>query len=225
MLQRRKFLKQSAALLGGAFVFSHCNSGKVHYPPGSIAGANAKVGHRLKNLKQQQQPANIVHQDYVIVGGGVSALSAARYLKQQGLEAFTLLEMAGQTGGNSISGKNEVGAYPRGAHYVPIPNNDLKAYLEFLESCAVITGYDANHLPILNELYLCFAPQERLYIKGQWQEGIIPDFSLSPADRKEMQAFLKHMQQFRDAKGEDGKYAFTFPSVESSQDPAYLALD
>ncbi|MFM2358886.1 MAG: hypothetical protein RLY16_879, partial [Bacteroidota bacterium] len=67
--------------------------------------------------------------------------------------------------------------------------------------------------------------QERLYIKGQWQEGIIPDFSLSPADRKEMQAFLKHMQQFRDAKGEDGKYAFTFPSVESSQDPAYLALD
>ena len=35
------------------------------------------------------------------------------------------------------------------------------------------------------ERYLCFAPQERLFLHGRWQEGIEPAVGLTAADREQ----------------------------------------
>lgn len=161
----------------------------------------------------------------VIVGAGISGLSAARRLISQGVQDLLLLDLEAQAGGNAKSGQNACSAFPWGAHYVPIPNNDLKEYQQFLQEAGVITGYTAQGLPIFNELQLCFDPEERLYINGHWQDGLVPQYGLPPADLDQVKRFLQAMDQFREVKGKDGRFAFTIPIAQTSQDAAYTSLD
>ena len=39
------------------------------------------------------------------------------------------------------------------------------------------------------ERFLCFSPQERLFIHGRWQEGIEPDVGATAQDRSEFKRF------------------------------------
>ena len=83
---------------------------------GEMQGASFELGHKLRS-GQFPEPARTLHKDVVIVGGGIAGLSAAYTLAKAGQHDFLLLELEAQTGGNSSSGKNEVSAYPWGAHY------------------------------------------------------------------------------------------------------------
>jgi hypothetical protein len=118
-----------------------------------------------------------------------------------------------------------VSAYPWGAHYIPIPNNDLAEYLAFLQECNVITGYNEMGLPVYNEYHLCFAPEERLYINGIWQHGLVPHTGVPNDEQQQINRFLQQMETFRYAKGNDGKDAFAIPVNNSSTDAQYLQLD
>ena len=97
---------------------------------GRVVGASAKTGHLLRDRKFGP-PSVVKNHDIVIIGAGVSGLSAARRLNQEGLHDFVVLDLEQHTGGNSAFGKNEISAFPWGAHYVPIPNNSLTEYLSF----------------------------------------------------------------------------------------------
>ncbi|MGN6492625.1 MAG: FAD-dependent oxidoreductase [Agriterribacter sp.] len=220
-MNRKQFIKSSLLLTSMGAVAS-CNTGK---PPikGSIVGASAATGHLLRKANFSE-PSETIFKKVVIVGGGVSGLSAARYLHQNGEDDFLLFDLEKEVGGNAASGKNDVSAYPWGAHYVPIPNNNLEQYLGFLKDCGVITGFE-NGLPVYNEYHLCFDPEERLYINGRWQEGLIPQFGV-PADQlSQIESFLQTMNEFRYAKGKDGKDAFAIPVNESSTDMDFAKLD
>ncbi len=48
-----------------------------------------------------------------------------------------------------------------------------------------------------DERALCFAPQERLYIHGRWQEGIEPDADVPKRDREQFRRFYSLMAEFR----------------------------
>jgi protoporphyrinogen oxidase len=191
---------------------------------GSIIGASAHTGHLLRD-KQFAAPVTSSSHKVVIVGGGISGLSAARHLHRQGITDIVILDLEKEMGGNSACGKNDVSAYPWGAHYVPIPNNDLTEYADFMRECDVITSDPSASLPVYNEYYLCFDPEERLYINGQWQEGLIPQYGVPEAEKVQIRQFLEKMQAFRTAKGEDGKDAFGIPLDTSSKDPLYTQLD
>ncbi len=188
-------------------------------------GANSNVGHLLRDSKISfNNIEETITTDTIVIGGGVSGLSAARWLQKNGHENFLLIELDKETGGNTAAGKNEVSSYPWGAHYVPLPNNNLTEYLDFLQESNVITGYE-NNQPIINEYYLCFEPQERLYINGYWQEGIIPNFGVPDEELQQVKKFLAAMDAFRKAKGKDGKDAFSIPVDESSADEEFIRLD
>jgi hypothetical protein len=47
------------------------------------------------------------------------------------------------------------------------------------------------------ERYLCFSPQERLYIHGRWQEGLEPESALTKIDRDQFRRFNDTMKEFR----------------------------
>lgn len=66
----------------------------------SLSGTNHVLGHRLwsKNFPEISTTQKI---KYVIVGGGISGLSAARQFMKKGIGDFILLEMESHTGGNS----------------------------------------------------------------------------------------------------------------------------
>ncbi|MES2892018.1 MAG: FAD-dependent oxidoreductase [Bacteroidota bacterium] len=191
---------------------------------GEIIGASSAVGHLLRDKKQEPSGETITTK-VVIVGGGVSGLSAARYLHQQVITDFILLDLEPEVGGNAASGKNKTSGYPWGAHYVPIPNNDLTEYISFLKDADVVTGFNGAGLPVYNDYYLCFDPEDRLYINGRWQEGLIPNFGVPDADKIQVQRFLELMDHFRHSKGNDEKYVFAIPVDNSSKDPSFTRFD
>jgi len=221
-MQRREFIQVSTALTGLALLGQACAPKRTI--PGEIVGASSSIGHLLREGKFGP-PVSTTNCEVVIIGGGISGLSAACWLKRNGINDILVLDLEDHMGGNASSGRNKVSAYPWGAHYIPTPNNDLKEYLQFLEECGVITGYDATGLPIYNDYYLCFDPHERLYLNGSWQTDLIPRLGLPAGDSAEITRFLKQMEAFRVAKGNDGLDAFAIPVDNSSKDPTYTALD
>ena len=102
----------------------------------------------------------------VIVGGGIAGLSAAWQLDRRGFRDFVLLELERETGGNARGGENAVSRYPWAAHYVPVPGPRATLARELFRELGVLTdaGWD--------ERTLCFAPQERLFVQGEWQSGL-----------------------------------------------------
>lgn len=220
-MDRKKFIQVSAGLAGLGGMLYGCN--RPRKISGKMAGTGEERGHFLRD-KKAGSPVSITEKQFVIVGGGISGLAAAWQLKRTGNTDFVLLELEPHTGGNAASGRNALSAYPWGAHYIPIPNNNLADYHGFLQSCNVITGYNSG-IPVYNEQYLCFDPQERLYINGRWQDGLVPHYGIPDAAARQMELFIKKMDEYRNAKGHDGKDAFAIPVDDSSQDETFSQLD
>ena len=62
------------------------------------------------------------------------------------------------------------------------------------EMQGVVTGVDSTGRPEYREEYLCHDPEERLFLHGRWQEGLVPQLGVSKAERDEIAAFLARME-------------------------------
>lgn len=227
MKSRRNFIKQTSILLGmGIFVNSIACKTKNKYAriKGQLLAGNNKRGHLLREM-HFETPNECIEMDVVIIGSGISALTAARKLKNNRIENFIVLELDEQIGGNAISGKNEICAYPWAAHYLPIPNASDNELLDFLKEINVITHFNDKGIPCYNEEYLCAEPEERLFINGYWQNGLIPNTGIPKFEKEIIERFLKKMSEFKKAIGSDGKPAFTIPNALSSKDKTFTDLD
>jgi monoamine oxidase len=221
-MNRRNFIQGVVAFASLADLAASCN--RKNNIRGGMSGASAYTGHKLRDEKFGE-PVETITKDVVIAGAGISGLSAARTLHRAGIKDFMLLDLEPAVGGNAASGRNALSAYPWGAHYIPVPNNSLHEYIQFLQEANVITGMDEHGLPVYNEYHLCFDPQDRLYINGRWQEGLVPAFGVPADDLKQAAHFLKLMDDFRHAVGSDGREAFAIPVNDSSKDEAFVKLD
>ncbi|HEY0030938.1 MAG TPA: NAD(P)-binding protein, partial [Bacteroidia bacterium] len=223
-MNRRTFLKLGGLLLSVPYLNS-CNPfTKEEKYKARIAGANSKTGHLLRDNKFPS-PVRTETINTLIIGGGISGLSAARWLKKNKFSDFKLLELDNSVGGNSKGGKNEITAYPFAAHYLPIPNEKFTELIDLLSEHKVITGFDAQGLPIYNEYYICFEPQERLFYRGIWQDGLPPKAGMSELEKEELIRFLKLTEEFKSKTGNDNLPAFTIPLESSSMDETFMELD
>jgi protoporphyrinogen oxidase len=227
---RRAFIIRAGLATGGILLNSclrKLNGPKAEYAhiKGKLNGPNAKAGHVLRDKTPLPEPSSHTLVKTLVIGAGISGLSAARWLLKSGYTDFKLLELEDHTGGNAFFGTNEVSSYPLGAHYIPIINNEDTLLIDFLVEHDVITHFDENKLPFYNEYYLCFDPEERLLINGHWQEGIVPDFGVPDSERKQIVRFFNMVTNFKNARGNDGKYAFDIPIDHSSTDDTYRRLD
>lgn len=221
-MDRRAFIKKGMLMTGLGAVYASCNvNGKTI--SGTIVGQNAGLGHLIRD-KKLSPATTFTEKEVVIIGAGISGLSAARALAKANIQDVLIIEMDNHSGGNSKWGKNSYSEYPFGAHYLPIPNNHQEELAAFLQSCNIITGY-TNHLPDYNEAYLCHAPEDRLYINNYWQEGVVPNYGIPGADKETINRFLKEMETFKWQKGNDDKYFFDIPISSSSTDSRYRYLD
>jgi len=189
-----------------------------------LSGTNHILGHRLR-VKNFPKPTSQIHIPYLIVGGGISGLSAARQFSKKGIDDFLLIELENHLGGNSSNGENKYSKFPLGAHYLPLPNKKDTELLQFLEEEKIIVGYDSNGLPKFDEQQLTFAPDERLFYKNNWQEGLVPKAGNSLEDDKQFAQFFLKMDAFREGKGADGNYLFDIPLALSSNEEAVRAFD
>ena len=210
-MNRREFLALGAGLTAG------CTRNAARLITGSFVGASHDIGHLLRS---GSIPAPTMERrvPVVIVGAGVAGLSAGWHLARNGFQDFEILELEEEAGGNSRSGENRISAYPWGAHYVPPPTKESRYVRELFEELGVITGY-ANGEPVYKDEYLCFDPQERLYIHGRWQDGLIPSIGSTDQDREDLDRFEEIIAGYK------ARRAFAIPMELSRQDKDLLELD
>jgi len=224
MPSRRSFLKYSIIGLSG-IVFSKCFREKKKDIKVSFRKTSSDRGHELwKNEVAFTKKISAV-KDVVIIGGGISGLSSAYHLLKNGINDISIFELADHPGGNSASGKNQFSKYPYGAHYLTLPNPENHSLISFLHEKGIIQGFDVNGKPVYNETDLCFDPEERLFMRGNFQEGLIPNYGLSNEDKKETARFFKLIEEFKMLKGDDGNYFFNIPCSLSSKDKKFDHLD
>lgn len=222
---RRTFIKRIAALSIIAAVPSllvSCKDKLIEITL-KLTGTNHILGHRLW-LKNFPKPTKEIQIPYLIVGGGITGLSAARQFKKKGIEDFLVLELENKLGGNSANGENQYSKFPLAAHYLPLPNLRDKELLNFLEESKIIVDYKDN-LPVFDETQLCFDPNERLFIRNSWQTDLIPRYGNSKEVDNQIDLFLQRMTEFREKKGNDKKYFFDIPKSFCSSDESLNSLD
>lgn len=223
-MERRRFLKGALAIGSGLLVPVSCSvpARKKNWTL-QLSGPDATSGHRLRkeDFPEISQEESV---DVLIVGAGVSGLTAAWHLQKAGITKVILLEMESVAGGNARSGSNDVGVYPYGAHYLPVPSLENKPLLAFLLEIGVIREMK-NEIPAYEDVFLCLDPNERLFIKNRWQEGLLPKQSLSNSEKAEISRFVALMEEWKQKKGSDEKWAFDIPASYSSKDKDFQLLD
>ena len=220
---RREIL---AAFLGMPVALAACRRTASPFPDGEIVGTSDVFGHRLRDGLRVEVPADAwTNVPVVIVGGGVAGLTAAWQLQKSGFQDFVLIELENAPGGTSRSGSNGGISFPWGAHYIPAPMKANAALVSLLDEVGVIEGKDADGEPIIREQFLCRDPEERVFYKTRWYEGLYLHAGESPQDDLELKRFNEEIARWiawRDAKG---RRAFTLPVSACSDDAEVTALD
>ena len=223
-MNRREIL---AAFLGLPVALAACRGNKTPpLPPGEIVGTSDVFGHKMRDgLRVEIPPDEWFDMPVVIVGSGVAGLTAAWQLHRSGFHDFVLLELESAPGGTSRSGSNRTISFPWGAHYIPAPMKENTALISLLDEMGVIEGKDNEGEPIVAEQFLCRDPEERIFYKGRWYEGLYLHAGASPEDQQQMDKFNAEVNRWvlwRDAKG---RRAFTLPISACSDDAEVTALD
>lgn len=213
---RKDFIK--TIVLAGIFIpfMQYCGKKAKSFIV-KITGTNHVLGHRLWT-KDFPKPSEEIKTKFLIVGAGISGLSAARYFKQNGENDFLLLEMENSVGGNSRNGENKFSKFPLGAHYLPLPNKDDLELIEFLRECKMYLGDDENGQPILDDYQLTFPKAERLFYRNQWQNDIVPKTGISEKVKQEFESFFEAMEVFKKKRDNGGKFWFDIPISKSSKE-------
>ncbi len=224
MFTRREILK---AFVGLPLAIAACKTGVPSNDfDGGIIGASNNVGHILRERRNFEVPENNWKDTKIaIVGGGVAGLTAAWKMKQKGFNDFVLLELENRLGGTSTSSTSNLVKYPWGAHYLPVPFKENTELIELLDEMRLIESRDENDNLVISEQYLTRDPEERIFYKGRWYEGLYLNVGASEKDLSQAKAFQKELDYWIDWRDAEGKRAFVVPVVNCSTDTEVLALD
>jgi protoporphyrinogen oxidase len=195
-------------------------------PPGELVGPSDALGHRLRDGWRPTPAADDWEaHGTVIVGGGVAGLAAAWRLARAGVRDFVLLELEPAPGGTSRGGESAVGLYPWGAHYVPAPLADNKLLVTLLDEMGVVERRADDGTPAIAEHVLCRDPEERIFYRGRWYEGLYLHVGEEPEDAEQLRRFLAEMGRWAGWRDGRGRKAFAIPTARGSDDAEVTALD
>lgn len=217
-LDRRGALRALAAVAGAPWT-AGCIRGDAPPLEGGWAGPDPQRAHRLRDARPAASPGTpeVRRTTVAIVGCGIAGLATARRLQQAGVDDYRIFELDDQAGGNSRGHWLRGLACPLGAHYLPTPGAHAHEVAELLEDLGVCRQRSGR--TVYDERYLCHSPQERLFIDGHWQEGLLPVAGQPAAviaQYRRLEALVA--QATREA-------GFAIPTARAGWNPALQALD
>jgi phytoene dehydrogenase-like protein len=225
-MNRRELL---TAFLGVPFALAACRSRESvdALPEGEIVGASDGIGHLIRDGLRPEPAADAWERaGVVIVGGGVAGLAAAWRFLKAGFEDFVLLELEPAPGGTARSGDaHGVVPYPWGAHYLPAPLKENRALVTLLGELGVLEGFDTEGEPVVAEQFICRDPEERIFYRGRWYEGLYLRAGQDAEDARQLQAFNAEVDRWAGWRDVKGRRAFAIPVANSSDDAEVVALD
>jgi phytoene dehydrogenase-like protein len=181
-------------------------------------GAQAERGHRLRALPADAPvPARQRRAGVVVVGAGIAGLSAARALAQAGVDDVHLLDLEDEAGGNSRGHRIAGIACPLGAHYLPLPGPQAHEVAQWLAEIGLARSEGGR--TVYDERHLCHSPQERLFIDGQWHEGLLPPAAAGSSTMRQYQRFAAEVSRAQRDIG------FAMPSMRAAWTSAHDPLD
>lgn len=193
---------------------------------GNIVGPSFELGHRLRQRSAFDLPADRFRDvGIVIVGGGIAGLAAAWRLKHSGYDDFILLELESSPGGTSRSDRSPVVAYPWGAHYLPAPTQENPDLVKLLAEVGVVEGVDRDGEPLIAEQFLCREPEERIFYKGRWYEGLYLYAGASDDDLRQWKSLEKEIERWVAWRDASGRRAFALPMRTGTDDSEVTRLD
>jgi phytoene dehydrogenase-like protein len=193
--------------------------------PGALVDRAVESGHRLRAGGPLPRAGVLEPVEALVVGAGAAGLSAAWRLAGAGVKDYRVLELDAEVGGTARSGKSAVSAFPWGAHYLPAPLGTQGPVARLLRELGAVVGEDAAGRPRYAEEMLVGEPEERLFYKGSWYEGLYLRAGASPGDLAQLARFEARMAGFAAARDAKGRRAFTVPTALCSDDAEWTALD
>ena len=223
-LSRRELL---TLFLGAPFAMAACrDAASKKFPDGEIVGQNVDLGHLLREGRSfEVPPDNWEKVKIAIVGGGVAGLTAAWKLRKEGVNDFVLFELEKEIGGTSRSGSGNPVGYPWGAHYLPVPFHENTELISLLDEMSLTDGRSANGDVVIGEQFLCREPEERVFYKGRWYEGLYLHAGASEDDKRQFADFQNRIDAWVNWRDARGRRAFVVPIAQCSDDAAVASLD
>lgn len=223
-LTRRELL---TTFLGAPFALAACRSvSSPSFPDGEIVGQSVSLGHVLRENRSFDVSAdNWQTVKVAIIGGGVAGLTAAWKFKKENVEDFVLLELEKEIGGTSQSSTGNPVGYPWGAHYLPVPFQENSELISLLDEMSLIEGRDPQGELLIKEQFLCREPEERVFYKGRWYEGLYLNVGVSEDDKLQFAEFQKQVDYWVNWRDVKGKRAFAVPVANCSTDAEVTTLD
>lgn len=214
------------SFLGLPFAVSCGVSRHQSFPDGEMVGQSVSLGHILREGRLFEVPTDKWENKKVaIVGGGIAGLTTAWKFKRENFNDFVLLELENEAGGTARSGKGEPVNYPWAAHYLPVPFQENVELIEFLDEMSLLDGRDANGEVIVKEQFLCREPEERVFYKGRWYEGLYLNVGASEEDKRQYAEFQKQIDRWVNWRDAGGRRAFVVPLANCSRDVEVTSLD
>jgi NAD(P)-binding Rossmann-like domain len=216
-----------AAFLGLPAAIAACRSAKTpEFPAGQIVGASEGIGHRLRDgVELNPSPEAWQRVGVVIVGGGVAGLAAAWRLVKSGFHDFVLLELEPAPGGTARSDTSPLVSYPWGAHYLPAPLKENATLISLLDEMGILEGRDGEGQPIFGEEFICRDPEERVFYRGRWYEGLYLHAGASKEDQAQLDRFNAEINRWVAWRDRSNRRAFAIPIETASNDAEVTALD
>jgi len=209
-----------------ALSLSGCPAKWTPLPPGEIVGPSVFLGHRFRDGWRPRPAADAWETcETVIVGGGVAGLAAGWRLTHAGHRDFVLFELEAELGGTARGGESSVGGYPWGAHYVPVPLADNRLLIRLLREAGIVEGLSEDGSPLVAEQHRCRDPQERLFFRGRWMEGLYLHSGATAEDEEQFRRFQQEVGTWAACRDGRGRRAFTIPIANGSDDPEVTRLD
>jgi predicted NAD/FAD-binding protein len=185
---------------------------------GRWVGDNAALGHRVRDARASPPvPSRDRRCDVLVIGGGIAGLAAARALQRAGVSDFAVLELEAAPGGNSRGHVVHGMRCPLGAHYLPLPGPDAPDIQDWLVDIGLARTTPAGLK--WDERHLCHSPQERLFIDGRWQDGLLPNVPRGSATQAQYRLLAKAIADTARS------LRFALPTARAPWTPGHAALD